>query len=1055
MISAGWWLMIDILKASAGTGKTYRLSLEYVAALLQGKDYEKIAVMTFTRKATAEIRERIFEHIEDILADGSSSEVLGNLKQINDNITIDMEYLKQLYQIMLKNKDTINILTIDSFINQIFKQAVAPYLGIYVYEIIEDEKNREIIEEVFKRMLDDPQNLNLMEKFLKDNTERRLSNYFGLIKKMLKNRWKFLLIAPETRKQKSEENLVATHDQCLYILEEIAAAKKKEYNDDFFVSSFTNLYTDYLTLDSNTAKRNWILNNYKNYFDDTFWHGGRIRGKKAAPLKESLEAAYEKFRELLAYRIYNQEMRVYEDQIFNFCQTIFRIYDQIKFREKQFTHTDISNYTYKYLQREDLNLINDDMVSDYFYEMIGNEINYLLIDEFQDTSILQWKILKPLINRCKQVTVVGDEKQSIYGWRGGEKELFANLEQILEGRSESLQTCYRSQKEIIDFINCFFENLEIDWEYRGVNNLPEKNAGYVEVLAGGSRAAINTDTKKFDKKSEEEQQEIINLNLEIEENLKHRIALTIKENFDNYGEIGILARANDELADIAAELDREDIPFIMESHDSLIEHKAVKPLYFLLHYLEYTDFIDLIKFLRSNLVNINNKTLKYLLVNRDEIEVFMKENSSKASSIKEGEKIENEEIREILFQIKKLKNLGYRELSNHLMEDTGIIKLYQDNSVAQKNLYFFFEIMREFNCLHEFLQYLEENKESEELKQAGISEENAVKLLTVHKAKGLSLKTEFFYWKLGSGGGYSGALKLFVNFDDNYEEITDYLLTDSSYYKLFAYLGIDYAEEESNRQLMEEINNVYVAMTRAQENLYLFIELPRQLSPEEKDNYWQGNSNYEFYEKALLEAAGVYSLNELLSPIRRGKLNNNSLTRESEAISVPYYLHEYFKAEDVSTARIQEVNEEKDFTLNINKEINRIEGLAAHYYLEHIKYDRPQEREFAQNMVLARYGNILGPDRIEAVLARVRDFINKHQQYFNKRWQVFTEYEVQAEGEYYRIDRLLVNKDEKEILILDYKTGITREQSQLDKYRNIIADRITAGYNVKTRFLFL
>ena len=106
--------MIKTLKASAGTGKTYRLSLEYVAAILKGDKFEEIVVMTFTRKATAEIRERIFEHLEDILENKLDSEVFKNLNKIYPELSLNIEKLEKIYYKMIKNKDKINIYTIDS-----------------------------------------------------------------------------------------------------------------------------------------------------------------------------------------------------------------------------------------------------------------------------------------------------------------------------------------------------------------------------------------------------------------------------------------------------------------------------------------------------------------------------------------------------------------------------------------------------------------------------------------------------------------------------------------------------------------------------------------------------------------------------------------------------------------------------------------------------------------------------------------------------------------------------------------------------------------------------
>ena len=199
--------MRKVLKASAGTGKTYRLSLEYLAALLNGDNYEEIVVMTFTRKATAEIRERVFQHIEDILRKGEDSKVLESLQDLYPDLDYDLDRLDLIYREMLINKDRIKIYTIDSFINSIFKQAIAPYLGLYAYEIIDESKNKEIIEEVFKKMLDNPGDFTLMEKFLQDNTERYIDHYLALIEEMLNNRWKFLLIEHRRREKLEVESL--------------------------------------------------------------------------------------------------------------------------------------------------------------------------------------------------------------------------------------------------------------------------------------------------------------------------------------------------------------------------------------------------------------------------------------------------------------------------------------------------------------------------------------------------------------------------------------------------------------------------------------------------------------------------------------------------------------------------------------------------------------------------------------------------------------------------------------------------------------------------------
>lgn len=1034
--------MKKVLKASAGTGKTYRLSLEYLVALLEGQDFEEIVVMTFTRKATAEIRERIIEQIEDILDFGIDSEVFQSLILVNPEIKLNITTLKQSYNQMLKNKDKINIYTIDSFINKIFKQAIAPYLGIYSYQIVDDNKNNEIIEEVFRKLLDNPADFALMEKFLTDNTERYIKHYLDLIKEMLYNRWKFLLINHQQRQPRETKNLIFYLDECQNILESIAEEKGKEFSSDFYVKDFQILMPEYCSLGNMEAKKEKIIKNQSLFFKNSFWHGGKIRGKKFADLKEGLEFKYQEFLEQLAGYIYNQEMIPYEEEIFKFSERVFQIYDRLKYKEKSFTHTDISNYTYKYFFQAELNLLEDNTVSEYFFELLGSNVKILFIDEFQDTSILQWKILKPLIDKCENVITVGDEKQSIYGWRGGEKELFSRLDQILEGESESLLTCYRSEKELIDFINKFFLSLETDWNYSNVDYLDKKDQGFVEVLLGGESTLTNTETKSFAKLSSEKQQEIVEQNEKITSNMKKEIAKRIQE-LSSYNNVGILTRSNKDLSEIAAELDNNDIPYILESKDSLIEYEALKPLYFLLSYLNYNDYFQLIKFLRSDLIGINHSALRYLLTNKDKVERFM---------LGEELSLGYDDIQKLLIEIKFLEMLEYQQLSNYVIENSGIIAKFHDNSAALKNIYYFFKLMRNHSSLSDFMEYVNDNKDNDELKQVGVKENTAVKLMTIHKAKGLSFETEFFYWNPSSGnGGYSSSMELYINFDDKFQHIEDYLLTNSRYEKMFQYLDIDFAEKKAVRELNEEINNVYVALTRPEKNLFFYIEGPRKLSIDNQGRCWSG-STYEFYEQALLNGARVETLCDLIERKQLGQLIVDKKKESINNVDIPY-LVDYFKPILVDEQILEDFNNKKDFSMTLEKEINRIKGLAIHYYLEHIKYKSEDEKEYAGKMILARYGNILGPLQIKSIIHRVNKFIDNNALYFNTSWQVFNEYELESENVIYRIDQLRLNEESKEILILDYKSGITKEQAQLDKYREIIEEKTGGNYEITTMFL--
>ena len=141
---------------------------------------------------------------------------------------------------------------------------------------------------------------------------------------------------------------------------------------------------------------------------------------------------YNFFRKKLAVEIYNREVVPAEKEIINFAEIVLSIYEKLKLKSGKFTHADISNYTFKYLKNGEIGLIEKGEATDYLLDLLGGDYKALYIDEFQDTSILQWKILQPLIEKAENFIAVGDEKQSIYGWRGGEKKLFASLAKIID-----------------------------------------------------------------------------------------------------------------------------------------------------------------------------------------------------------------------------------------------------------------------------------------------------------------------------------------------------------------------------------------------------------------------------------------------------------------------------------------------------------------------------------------------------------------------------------------------------------------------------------------------
>jgi ATP-dependent exoDNAse (exonuclease V) beta subunit len=1026
--------MNKILKASAGTGKTYRLSLEYLNAVFQGTDFRNIVVMTFTRKATAEIRERIIEHLKTLKKERDNSDVYDELGKISplsgEKILARVE---KVYEEILSSKEKINVHTIDSFVNKIFKRSIAPYLGIKGYEVTDTDE--ESAEKVFKKILEDESVFAQMENFLTENRSRKIEDYTNLIADILDQRWKFELIEYQPREPKDNTDFITRLDNCIEIIRDISEKKAKDFDINYFRKAYRRILEKYFTLEVEADKRELIYNNHKEFLDTHFWNGSKLRGKAVSELRTSLEEEYALMQESLANTAFNNEIIEYEKEIFEFIENIFKFYDQIKLKEKTFTYSDISNYTYHYLSDDNLNLLDGRKTTAYFNELLGIDIEYLLIDEFQDTSVLQWKLLKPVINNAQHTIIVGDEKQSIYGWRGGEKELFANLENIITADVDNLNTCYRSDGKILDFVNAFFADLHPDWVYEDVEVLPERtDLGYVQLLLGGKSSVSYFENDIEKAGSIEKKNKLENILNTVVKDLKAEIADKISDYRNNLGNVAVIARKGRDLDEIAEELDKKNIKYIRGSSNSIIEHEAVKPLYSLLKYIYSGDYLSLLRFLRSDLVKINHKTLKYLLKNKLSIE----------KALDSEEKIERKDIEKVITKTRELREMNYEELIHYLFNKMGLFNIYQEQASALKNIYFFYELLNQFNSLNLFMHYIEENKESEELQQLGIEDADAVKLSTIHKAKGLSFNTVFYYFspKL-TGGNNNNSIKIYVDFDESYEEVEDYLLTNTKYNFILESLAYNFIEEKNEKELMEEINNDYVAMTRAVNNLFIYIENPRKLRLEQS-LFWEG-SNYEFYESSLLSAAQSNNLIDLIRVKEFGELIGDSSQSSEHDIDLKQ-IDKYFEMEITEA-----VDKKKDLSYEANK--TRLLGTMVHDYLEHIIYNMDNEHKIAENIIRDKYVNIVGGAILADIIASIKEFVKDNSAIFADKYDVFTEYTLFDGDDMKRIDRLMIDRKYKKIKIIDYKTGTQFEEAQLENYAELIKNKLSEDYEIESEFL--
>ena len=1059
-----------ILKASAGTGKTYRLSLEYIANIIKGVDFNEIVVMTFTKKATAEIKERIFDFTYQVAFEkGMWEDLEKNIENLYGIKNIDKNKLQQVYFKMLKNKEDIRIYTIDGFTNKIFKTAIAPTLGIFNFETIDQEKE-EFYEEILSKVLKNNDIFNQFKYIIDEKGERKnISTYVEFIKNLTDLQKEYLLaerFVQETKNVKPTILFVEHLDRAFEYLE-IAANKKNDEREkkknsrekmEYFMKEFIHkIYSNFKEIDNQSeaqdiekirekaekVSKEWekLFNTIKDGEIGTFSHGVKLKNSKTCTIEAELEEIRENYKNFMeGLSKYLTETKIVEghNKVKEVANKIFELVEKEKIKNKRFTHDDISTYTYKFIFDEKLNFVKDNKPTDEFMDLIGGKIETIMIDEFQDTSILQFKILKLLMANAKNIICVGDEKQSIYSWRGGEKALFEKLETIIDGKIETLGKSFRSYKEVIENVNKIYENYRNDWQYEAVSY--REDADY-------QRGYFEYNINPIDENGDEK---IVNSYENIIETLK-------SGKVKNYGKSCIVCRTNNHLDEIAKRLNEENIPYTLTSNASLIEHEGIKPIYRLIKFLLYENFQYLLEFIRNDLIGGLNNHVKYILENKEMILKYInsKENDTYQEFVNKN--IENLELQKykeidilernnrsfskILTDLKELKELSLNlngkdkkeNFSKEIINKFEVLNYYNTNSDL-KNIFNFFNIMKSYNNLYEFIAEMEEDKEK--ITQVSSQDVDAINLMTVHKSKGLEFDTVFYYRRDKKSEQDRRNLISYVEYDETFDNVTDFLVMLPKYKKVLLN-GNKYYEREQEyqyKQKIEEINNDYVALTRAKKNLILNFDV--------RNNEYRNELANKLIEKYGSDSE--YPQGEIVEDEKQNIVNN-----DIELTEIMTYFED--NKEDGTKYSSYETDLEGEF--------RRKQGLAMHYYFEHMLNDIEKDRKIAKSAYLNRYGNMLGKENLIKLLERMNKFIDNNKEIYNPKHTIYTEFEIfDNEGNKKIIDRMNIDEQNKKIWIYDYKTGHEPQEKeyyheQLENYKKLLTEKTNGEYDIEWEIL--
>ena len=1055
-----------VLKASAGTGKTYRLSLEYIVALckkgeIEPIDYKNILVMTFTRKATAEIKEGILNKLSEfmeiyeisknfelsVIEAISDNKLIDNkkrnnylnliesIKNIEPNLVIDNNFLENLSKVnkeIIKNKEKLKIYTIDAFFNIIFKNIVTNLMKIKSYTMLDEEDNFSYYKKVLENIFNNDRLFNDFKNFFTENSEKNIDNYISIIQRLISSRWKYILSLNDNPKPTKKEKFSITKSS-IEILREIFSYIENDCKKDLD----DVLKTDYKKYIGKTEKtqKEFLFKDFKLLFKDgtagLIYNGNKLKKASDAEHKEYINARHEELREILSKEIFNEVLIPYEEKIFELSSEIYNLYDSFKIRDKKFTFSDIAIYTYMAIFNKNNGLSDENRLTDIFFETLDMNIEAIFIDEFQDTSILQWKILYEFTKKAKTVICVGDEKQSIYGWRDGEKRLFENLETILEAKKDSLDKSYRSDRNIVSYCNQFFKAIEKieDWKF-SISEVNSKNDGYVKAICIKDLQ---------DKIEDEEQKKELNINTVLLQELK---------NFEPYDNVAIIARTNAELSEIANLLEDEKIPYILNNEKNISEYSGIFECFELLKYLVYENELALFNFISSPLSNFGTDEIEILLKNKKELFSYI--NFSQDNDfINSLDKKIIRFLEKIVFLKKNYKNFTVQDLIFEIIKKFQFIDYFnKDNEV--KNIYDFYLLTNYYSSILELLNDYKENKLS--LSDTN-SEKKGIELVTIHKSKGLEFKTTFII--KNNKKSKTDDIDFLFEMNDHYDETVFSLFCKKGYKSILETCFKERIENYDKKIKEEEINNFYVALTRPKNNLIVIYE----------DRLFEEKSLKEInledisFEKSVIDDFFDCKIGELSFS---EKNSNNEDTAKENLESDLFNSQSYFSSSIYENEEESEKIDINDSKFLLETEEKRMIGILVHYFFENLKYGTDEEVEFSKTLCYKKYLSYFGEEKLNKILSKenIGMFLTKDKEIFSKKWDhIYSEYVLYdyEEKKEYRIDRLMIKDNGDgtgEIYIVDFKTG-GKNENQLKTYKEILKKNFEElqNYNIRTKFL--
>ena len=998
----------DIINASAGSGKTFALTKRILTKILKSKDenyFKRILALTFTNRAADEMKSRILKNLKDFSESQIKDSPTEMFEQVKKELALSSDKIiilaKERLNLLLHNYSFFQIETLDSFNHHIIRSFYKELnLDPDFRVVIEAE---EILDQSVSRIFENIENDKEISSLIKDFSIKKISEgkswdvEFDLkefAQSVLKENE---IVDVEQIEKSSLKEFNVLKNRIELRVNELSSElnsllikiEKNISNQGMEIDFSRNSFPKFITSVQNSSFKWSSMTSISNLFEKNTLINKSCLKKNPDKLNVFVANLFELFLELKERLV---KIKVLDSFLYSLTPSILLKIIKSNSEDIQKENNELLLSKFNKLIYKEIG----NQHTPYLYEKLGVKFNDYLIDEFQDTSNLQWKNLIPLISHAIEsfqenenqgsLFLVGDPKQSVYRWRGADPKIFASL--LLNEKTPfsvqksitNLPVNFRSRNEIINFNNSLFKH---------ASGLLKSNY-YKKIFLQGSDQKHNNFSNghvsiTFINKDFKKEQQLESV---LKETLS-QIENCLSRGFEQ-SEIAVLVRDNKQSSQISEWLIENNISVLSQDSLSIDNSEKVELL------------INLIKLKDDN----NNQEARAViignfanLVKPKDLFVFYKENL-------------NNELKRFLKNLNIFSLYKAFEISFLESVDFFIKELQMDLSNTDPYILFFREVIFEQvsqnkNNEKEFLVFWKQN--STKIKIPSGSSKNAVQVLTIHKAKGLEFPVVIYPFVDSVTHRNSGkrnwlpvfeenfSKKILIPFNENFKEYSD------SFQK-------EYDSISSNEEL-DNLNLLYVALTRAVDELHLISEYPRLKSI---------NSHNQII-RSFLENYAEWR--EDRNKFTWGKPLTKDIVKKNDPAS---------DAKGFETKYFQPVPDTKF----INDKM--IFGNVFHEFMSHIEF----ENDYINEKNELNLSKLIDKNTKNRVIKISKSVIEHHdlKEYFSINNSVYCEQEIFTESNKIIKPDRLVFFDSNRVAVIDYKTGEKNKKDlkQILKYKKTL-----------------